>query len=146
VTRIHKTALVPYSDKEMFTLVNNVTAYPTFLPWCKAVSIHSQCDSKIVATIKMGGAGLEKAFTTSNLVKPHEWIEMQLVEGPFSHLCGHWNFHPLGMEGCKISLNLEFEISNPLLRMSLGPVFHKIANTLVDAFVQRANELHGNYE
>lgn len=142
MTRVYKTALLPYSAQEIFTLVNDISAYPKFLPWCKTVTIHSHTESEIVATIKMGGAGMEKTFTTSNVIKPYEWIEMRLLEGPFNHLKGYWNFHPLGENGCKVSLNMEFEITNPLLRLSLGPVFNKIVNNLVDAFVERANSLH----
>ncbi len=140
---IDKSAIVPFSTDDMFALVNDIANYPKFLPWCKSVTVHSNTESKIVATIAMGGAGLEKSFTTSNVIKPGERIEMQLLEGPFNHLQGDWNFYTLGDTGCKISLKLNFEISNPLLRMSLEPVFTKIANTLVDAFVERANELHG---
>lgn len=136
-------ALVPYANCDMFALVNQIIDYPKFLPWCKSVTIHSQTESEVVATINMGSAGLKKAFKTTNVIKPNEFIEMRLLEGPFSHLLGHWNFHELGKEGCKISLDLEFEISNPVLRLSLGPVFTKIANTLVDAFIKRANELYG---
>ncbi|MEN8217707.1 MAG: type II toxin-antitoxin system RatA family toxin [Pseudomonadota bacterium] len=145
MTRIQKMALVPYTSRDMFTLVNGISDYPKFLPWCKSVKVHSQSESDVVATIKMGGAGLEKAFTTTNVIKADESIEMRLLKGPFSHLLGHWNFLPLGKEGCKISLDLEFEISNPVLRISLGPVFSKIANSLVDAFVKRANELYGQH-
>ena len=140
---IHKTALVPYTAGNMFALANDVAAYPKFLPWCKSVTLHSQTQSEVVATIKMGSAGLEKSFTTTNTIKPNEWIEVRLLEGPFSHLQGRWSFQSLGEEGCKVSLNMEFEISNPLLRLSFGPLFTKITNTLVDAFVKRANELHG---
>jgi len=143
VIYIDKSAIVPFSTDDMFALVNDIANYPKFLPWCKSVTVHSNTDSKIVATISMGGAGLEKSFTTSNVIKPGERIEMQLLEGPFNHLQGGWNFYTLGDAGCKISLKLNFEIYNPLLRMSLEPVFTKIANTLVDAFVERANELHG---
>lgn len=145
MTRIHKTALVPYKVEEMFTIVNGIREYPKFLPWCKSVTIHSESPSEIVATIKMGGAGLEKAFTTTNVIRANERIEMRLLKGPFSHLAGDWDFQSLGKEGCKISLDLEFDISNPLLRLSLGPVFSKIANSLVDAFVKRADELYGNH-
>jgi ribosome-associated toxin RatA of RatAB toxin-antitoxin module len=143
VIRIQKTALVPYTVHQMFTLVNDIANYPSFLPWCKSVTIHSQTESEIVATLKMGNVGLKKAFSTTNVIKPNESIEVRLLEGPFSHLEGQWDFQKLGEEGCKISLNMAFEISNKLLRISLEPVFTKIANTLVDAFVQRANELHG---
>jgi len=145
VTRIHKTALVSYTVEEMFTIVNGIREYPKFLPWCKSITIHSETGSEIVATIKMGGAGLEKAFTTTNVIKENERIEMRLLKGPFSHLEGDWDFQSLGEDGCKVSLDLDFHISNPLLRMSLGPVFSKIANSLVDAFVQRAEELYGNH-
>lgn len=143
MTRIDKTAIVPYSAHDMFVLVNNITDYPKFLPWCKSITIHSQTESEIVATLLMSGAGLEKSFTTTNVIKPDESIDMRLLKGPFRHLEGHWQFHSLGEEGCKISLNMAFEISNPLLRMSLGPMFTKITDNLVDAFVKRANQLHG---
>jgi ribosome-associated toxin RatA of RatAB toxin-antitoxin module len=136
-------ALVPYSVDKMFALVSNIGDYPKFLPWCQSIILHSQTESEVVATIKMGSVGLKQAFTTTNVIKPHHWIKMRLLKGPFSHLQGDWQFRPLGKEGCKISLNLEFDISNRLLKMSLGPVFTKIANTLVDAFVKRANKLYG---
>ncbi|MDM8566985.1 type II toxin-antitoxin system RatA family toxin [Candidatus Halobeggiatoa sp. HSG11] len=141
--QINKTALVPYTVHEMFTLVNDIADYPTFLPWCKAVQIHSKSETNIVATIKMGGAGMEKSFTTNNVIVADERIEIRLQKGPFSHLQGHWNFQKLGEDGCKISMQMAFKISNPLLRLSLEPMFTKIANRLVDTFVERANQLYG---
>jgi len=143
VIRIHKTALVPYSSNDMFALVSDITHYPQFLPWCKSVTLSSQNESQVIATITMSRAGLEKSFTTTNIVKPNESIEMRLLKGPFNHLQGLWDFQALGEEGCKISLKMAFEIKNPVLRLSLEPVFTKIINTLVDAFVKRANELYG---
>lgn len=141
---INKTALVPYHCSEMFNLVNNVNDYPKFLPWCKSVTLQSQTESEIVATVQMGGAGLDQTFTTKNIITVNEAIKMCLVNGPFNHLLGYWKFDQLGNEGCKISLNLEFEIKNRLLNMSLGPVFTKICNSLVDAFINRANEIYGS--
>jgi ribosome-associated toxin RatA of RatAB toxin-antitoxin module len=144
VKHINKTALVPYNCSEMFDLVNNVNDYPIFLPWCKSVTLVSQTESEIVATIHMGGAGLEKSFTTKNIITPNKTIQMSLVNGPFDHLSGAWNFSQLGDEGCKISLNLEFEIKNRLLNMSLGPVFTKICSRLLDGFINRANKVYGS--
>ncbi len=141
--RIQKTALLPYSAQRMFDLVNDIPTYPQFLPWCKSATILSRDQDSLVATIVMGSAGLEKSFTTKNSLQPYQLIEMQLVEGPFSHLKGRWQFLELGGEGCKISLDMEFEISNKLLRVSLEPVFMKITNNLIDAFVRRANKLYG---
>ncbi len=140
---INKTALVSYNCSEMFDLVNNVKDYPNFLPWCKSVTLVSQTDSEIVASVQMGGAGLEKSFTTKNIITPNKIIQMSLVNGPFDHLLGYWKFDQLGNEGCKITLDLEFEIKNRLLNMSLGPVFTKICTSLVDGFIKRANEIYG---
>lgn len=143
MTHIHKTALVPYSIDNMFNLVNDIESYPKFLPWCKQATLLSHTDTGVIASITMGSVALEKTFTTTNTIKPNEFIEMRLLEGPFSHLKGAWYFHPVGNEGCKISLDMHFEISNKILRLSLGPIFTKIVNNLMDAFIQRAGELYG---
>jgi ribosome-associated toxin RatA of RatAB toxin-antitoxin module len=143
VTHIHKTALVNYSTQEMYHLVNEIETYPDFLPWCKSIKVISRHPHAIVASITMGGAGMEKSFTTRNRLIPNQRIEMSLIDGPFSHLEGLWLFQPLGETGCKISLEMNFEISNKLLRVSLAPVFTKIMNNLVDAFVERARKLYG---
>ncbi len=144
MTHIHKTALVPYSIDNMFNLVNDIESYPKFLPWCKQATLLSRNDTDVIASITMGSVALEKTFTTTNTIKTNEFIEMRLLEGPFSHLKGAWHFHPIGNEGCKISLDMHFEISNKILRISLGPIFTKIINNLMDAFIQRAGELYGH--
>lgn len=141
--QIQKTALVPYSVHDMFKLVNNISDYPKFLPWCKSVVVHSRTESEVIATINMGGAGLGQSFTTTNVIKADKFIEMRLLKGPFSHLQGRWDFRALGETGCKISLKMEFAISNRLLRVSLEPLFSKIANNFVDTFVQQADKLYG---
>jgi len=147
VTRIHKTALVPYLIDDIYQLVSEVAGYPDFLPWCQTVTISSRTEigneTHVVATIKMGSIGLGHAFTTTNILTKNQSIEIKLLNGPFSHLQGRWHFQPLGDVGCKISLDMEFEISNRLLSLSLGPVFAKILNNLIDAFIKRANVLYG---
>ncbi|EIJ42064.1 oligoketide cyclase/lipid transport protein [Beggiatoa alba B18LD] len=139
-THIYKTALVPYLLHDMYMLVSQIEDYPQFLPWCKATQILSTQGTEVHASITMGRVGLDKTFTTRNILIPDKSIEMNLVEGPFSHLYGKWLFDPLGNEGCKITLDMRFEISNPLLRISLKPVFTKIVDTLMDSFIQQAHE------
>ena len=68
---------------------------------------------------------------------------MHLVNGPFKNLDGTWQFEPLGETACKVSLHLEFEFSSKLIGITLGPVFSKIANNLVDAFIKRAESVYG---
>ena len=86
---------------------------------------------------------MTRTFATRNYQQVNKMIEMQLVEGPFSTLHGSWQFAPLGEDGCKISLYLEYDFSSRMLGMVVGPVFNQIANTLVDSFQQRAVEIYG---
>lgn len=143
MTTIHKSALVPYSAEQMYKLVDDVETYPDFLPWCKAAVEISRNANEVEASLDFSHSGVHKSFTTRNRMQPGESIEMQLVEGPFKHLNGVWRFEPLGDAGSKVGLELEFEFSSKLLGMTFGPLFSKIANSLVDAFIQRAQKVYG---
>ena len=96
------------------------------------------------ATVLMQKGKLNHSFTTRNQITPDERIQMQLVEGPFRKLVGDWRFTQLDASNSKIELNLEFEFSNRIVGMLIGPVFTQIANTLVDAFCKRAHQLYRN--
>lgn len=140
---INRSALVPYSQKEMFALVSDVDTYPAFLPWCSGAETLSRADDEVQARIDFSVRGVSKSFTTRNRFVANEAILMRLVDGPFSRLEGSWRFEPLGDAGCKISLNLEYDFSSKVVSMVTGPVFNKIANSLVDAFRNRAVEVYG---
>ncbi|MDH5258415.1 MAG: type II toxin-antitoxin system RatA family toxin, partial [Gammaproteobacteria bacterium] len=88
-------------------------------------------------------AGINKTFTTRNINTDNSQIEMNLVDGPFKSLHGYWRFTPLSDEACKVSLDIEFDFSNTLLSMTLGPIFSQICNSLVNAFVNRASVVYG---
>jgi ribosome-associated toxin RatA of RatAB toxin-antitoxin module len=140
---IDRSALVPYSTDEMFALVSDIEAYPQFLPWCSEAVILSQEGDKLSARIAFSVRGVSKSFTTRNRLRPGAEIYMKLVEGPFSQLEGRWRFEPLGNAGSKISLFMEYDFSSKMVSFAVGPVFNKIANTLVDAFQKRAAEVYG---
>ncbi|MDX1811748.1 MAG: type II toxin-antitoxin system RatA family toxin [Gammaproteobacteria bacterium] len=143
MTVINRSALVPYSADKMFQLVDDIPAYPKFLPWCKSTTVHNREAEKVEASIEIEKAGINKSFTTRNVSQGSELIEMQLVEGPFQSLQGYWRFETLNENACKVSLDIEFEFSNKVLSMTLGPVFSQICNTLVNAFVNRARDVYG---
>jgi len=71
-----------------------------------------------------------------------ESIEMKLVDGPLKNLTGRWHFRSLDDNACKVILTLEFEFGGSLSRMTFGPVFNQAANTMVDAFCRRADEIY----
>ncbi|MAZ40258.1 MAG: ubiquinone-binding protein [Legionellales bacterium] len=140
---IKRNAVVPYTPSQMFDLVDKIEDYPNFLPWCKASEIHERNEDEVKATLTLAKGGIEKSFTTHNYAQKNKMIEVRLIDGPFKHLEGFWLFEPVGENMCKIKLDLAFEFSNSLVSFAIGPIFQQIANTLVEAFCERAKEVYG---
>lgn len=142
MARIKKSVLVSYSAQQMFDLVDDVERYSEFLPWCSGTEVLSR-DSRITrATIKINYHHIKQSFTTENVKNPPNDVVIKLVQGPFKHLDGYWQFNPIGEQGCKIELDLHYDFSNKILEKLFGPIFHHVANTFVDAFVKRAEGVY----
>jgi ribosome-associated toxin RatA of RatAB toxin-antitoxin module len=141
--KVHKNALVPYSAADMYALVNDVARYPEFLPWCRGSKVLESSPTEMRAKLDLVKGRFSKSFTTRNYLTPGSAITMTLENGPFNHLEGRWKFTDLGKEGSKVELDMEFEFESGLLDLIAGPMFHDICNSLVDAFIHRAAELHG---
>ena len=139
---INKTKQVPYSQEEMYHLVNDVETYSEFIPWCVSSQVLSRSVDEVKGTLAFARGGLHKAFTTLNRLQPHKMIEIRLLEGPFRHLEGFWRFEAKDSGLCQVSLDLEFEFSSRLVQLVFGPVFNQVANTLVDAFCKRAEVVY----
>lgn len=139
---IYRHALMPYSARQLFDIVNDVEKYPDFLPWCASGDIIEQTDDMMEASILMKKGRLNHRFSTRNTLVPGEKIRIELVNGPFKSLSGDWVFTSMPNDGCKIELRLQFEFSSKIMSALIGPVFTQIANSLVDAFCQRAHQLY----
>lgn len=144
MTTINRSALVAYTARQMFELVNSIEEYPRFLPWCHSSHIINRTETEVEASLEIAWSGIHKSFVTRNHLHPYERIDLTLVQGPFRHLEGRWSFLPCGEHGCKISLDLEFELAGSFLDVVFEPIFNRIANSLVDAFCKRAAEIYGN--
>ena len=143
MTTINRSAIVPYSCAEMYDLVANIGEYPDFLPWCGGSHIISSTSEKVVAEIQIAYKKVNKGFTTENILTSNERMVMNLVKGPFKHLRGDWVFTQLDDNACKVTLDLDFEFSNKLIAFAIGPIFSNIANTFVDSFRVRAEQVYG---
>jgi ribosome-associated toxin RatA of RatAB toxin-antitoxin module len=143
---IHKSVLLTHSAAEMFALVTDVARYPEFLPWCNDSAVLERHNDGMVARVGMSMGGLRQSFTTRNQHETDSAVHMRLVDGPFSMLEGTWRFVPLGdgtMKACKVEFSLRYAFSSQTLAALVGPVFDKIAGSLVDAFVKRADQVYG---
>jgi ribosome-associated toxin RatA of RatAB toxin-antitoxin module len=140
---VNRSVLVGYSQEQMFALVDAVERYPEFLPWCGSASVSHRDETRTRATIEIRYRGIKQRFTTENTKRPPSEMDIRLVQGPFRELDGHWRFTGLGKRGCKVEFGLRYEFSSRLLAKLLGPVFDFIANSFVEAFVKRAEQLYG---
>jgi ribosome-associated toxin RatA of RatAB toxin-antitoxin module len=140
--QIARSAIVEHSTLEMYALVEDIEAYPVFLPWCTAAVVHERRPAATKATLTVGAGGLRHSFTTQNDNRPGEAIDMRLVEGPFRRFAGQWRFAPLSPRACRIEFSLRYEFSSRALGRVLAPLFDRIADTMVDAFVRRAAQVY----
>jgi ribosome-associated toxin RatA of RatAB toxin-antitoxin module len=135
--------LVAHSAKCMFDLVYDVGSYPKFLPWCARTTVISETAEQICGRIEVSRLGIHQTFSTCNRFERDRRMDISLLDGPFRKLHGGWRFTPLREDACKVELELEFEFSGRLIDKAFGAVFNQIANTLVDAFCKRADDLYG---
>ena len=140
---INRTALVEYSAEQMFQLVDDIAAYPEFLPWCGGAQEHNRSNEQVEASIVIQKGSINKSFTTQNRLNKPNSIELTLLDGPFKKLNGDWRFEALSDKACKITFTMDFEFSNRLVGMAVGPIFNQVANTFVDSFVERAKSVYG---
>jgi ribosome-associated toxin RatA of RatAB toxin-antitoxin module len=140
--RVRKSVLVPFSADAMFELVDQIEHYPQFLPWCGGVQVAQTCDGRKTARIDIDFHGIRTHFATDNVNRRGESIVVTLNDGPFRHMHGEWRFGPLAPDACKVDFELAYEFTTHILEKAVGPVFHHIANTFIDAFVRRAESVY----
>ena len=142
---VNKSVLLWYSPEEMYALVTDIAAYPSFLPWCDHALVLADEADGMTAEVGIAIGGVRQSFTTRNRHTPGREVAMQLVSGPFSRLEGCWKFKPLAdgkQRASRVELLLHYGFDNPALGRLVGPVFDRIAGSLVDAFVKRAEQVY----
>jgi ribosome-associated toxin RatA of RatAB toxin-antitoxin module len=126
----------------MYSLVNDIETYPDFLPWCTDANIISSNEATLTASISISVGRIKKIFTTLNTMRKGISINMTLIKGPFKELNGQWIFQDNSAGGSTVSLEMQFEFKNKLLKYTFGTAFKKAIDSLVDAFIERANVIY----
>jgi ribosome-associated toxin RatA of RatAB toxin-antitoxin module len=143
MTVINRSALLPYSDRQLFELVSDVESYPAYMEGCVAARILHAEEHLVEARLDLARAGITHSFSTRNRMLAAREITLELIDGPFEYFAGQWNFRALGDSACKMSLNLEFTINSTLLGVVASRLFDRVTNNLVDAISRRAAQLYG---
>lgn len=143
---IHRSVLIWYSPQEMYRIVTEVQHYAEFLPWCAHAHVVAESEGYVLVEIGIAFSGIHHTFTTRNQNVVARQVTMELEHGPFSHLDGEWTFSTLGdgsRRACKIDLSLNYSFNNATLESMVSPAVDKIAASMVDAFVKRAEQVYG---
>lgn len=140
--KIKRSALLPFSAEEIYRLVDDIEKYPDFLPYCRSSEILDRSADTVSAKIEVAKGNIAKSFSTENQLLPYSKIQMNLIDGPFKYLRGCWCFKTLSDSACKIELDLEFEFSNRLTSIAFSSIFNQLAEKMVSAFSERANEIY----
>jgi len=143
VKRVARSAIMEHSAESLYALIEDIESYPQFLPWCREAKVRARDADRTVATLAVGLRGIRQSFTTENRNEPGRAIQMKLVEGPFKRFSAGWRLAPLGAHAARAEFSMEYEFSSRVLARLLEPLFNHIADTMVDAFVRRADALYG---
>lgn len=135
---VQRSALVGQPATHLFDLIEAAEHYPAFLPWCADARIVSRDDDMVSADLRLRYGGVDVEVRTRNPKRRPEYMAIHLVHGPFRRFEGEWRITPLSVDGCRVEFRLDYEFNSAMLTRVAGPMFRHIADTMVDAFVQRS--------
>ncbi|MCP3673820.1 MAG: type II toxin-antitoxin system RatA family toxin [Gammaproteobacteria bacterium] len=142
MSEVERSALVNFSAQQMYDLVNDVGCYAEFLPGCTAARVLEQSDKMMFAILELKKGPIKQTFSTKNTLVEGQSIKMELQDGPFKYLHGHWFFRELAKDACKVELDLSFEFNSRLTSAAFGRMFIDLTSRLVDSFVKRAQVVY----
>ena len=133
---------VPHPPEAMFDLVADLEAYPRFIPNCTAMVVKPDGGGARLARMTIGFGPISQAYTSRvESVRP-ERITAKAVDGPFAYLDSTWTFEPEG-EGTCVRFDVEFKISNVMLRAVAEPAFAAKQDEIMEAFLREAERRYG---
>lgn len=142
MSEIKFSIIEPYNAKQLFHLVNDINAYPEFIPNCVKSGILQEEGNHLIAFIEIAKLGFHKRFITKNTLIDERRIDIALVDGPFKYLRGCWKFVPISSSSSQIIFYLHFEFKNKLLELTFSPIFKEIMLSMVNAFSRRAKQVY----
>ena len=146
MTSHSETKYLPYTAKEMFDLVADISSYPEFLPWCAAARVRKEMQKEYLAQIEadivISFKVFREKFGSRVLLNTSKYIiETDYIDGPFRYLHSVWSFENCE-EGCEVKFNVDFEFKNAMLQSIIGLVFNDAMQRIVRAFERRAADLY----
>ncbi|EJL29338.1 oligoketide cyclase/lipid transport protein [Caulobacter sp. AP07] len=141
------TRVLPYAPEQLFTLVGDVEAYPSFVPWITAMRTwNGRVDgpvSTVDAEAQVGFSFLREKFATRvRRDAAALTVDVSLLYGPFKRLSNQWRFSPHAT-GTTVEFVINFAFKSRVLDALLAANLDRAANTLIGCFEARAAAIHG---
>ena len=141
-----ETKYLPYTAKEMFDLVADISSYPEFLPWCAAARVRKEVQEgevkQVEADLVISFKVFREKFGSRVLLDASNYIiETDYIDGPFRYMHSVWSFENCE-EGCEVKFDVDFEFKNAMLQSIIGLVFNDAMQRIVRAFERRASDLY----
>jgi coenzyme Q-binding protein COQ10 len=136
---------LPYQPDQVIDLVSDIKSYPQFIPWLVHLRTYNhqdsetlrQCDADVAVGFKMFSESFSTRVVSDFAAKT---VSMSLIRGPFRRLLGQWTFMPIE-GGTKVTLNMDVEISNPLLNIVFKANYERAIAKIMGVFEARAKTL-----
>lgn len=133
--------VVSFTPQQMYDLVVDMDRYPEFLPWCAKARKYDVEEMSFKSEITFSFKSLRETFHTVDKVEPGRKITISHLDGPFRYLESQWLFVPV-FGGTKIDFFIDFNFKNPVLNLTLGPLFAEASRRMVEAFKKRAESVY----
>ena len=140
---IRRSALIGHTAESTFDLIEAAEHYPEFLPWCTRAVILERDENVVAARLTVNYRGLHFDLRTRNPKRRPHWLAVRMEQGPFRRFEGDWRLIELGSAACKIEFALSYEFDSRLVGKLADTVFARIADTMLDAFARRADDVLG---
>ena len=119
---------------QVFKTLSDVNEYKTFIPYCiDSKIIEEQSDYSLV-TLNIEFFGIQTSFTTKNVIKKNESIEMDLIEGPFEKFKSSWKLQEVDQQTTNLSFVMNYQMRNKILEMAFKNNLKSVSEAIVKAF------------
>ncbi len=139
--------VVNHTPEQMFELVADVESYPQFVPLCQTLRVRRRFSGAddaeiVVAEMEVGYKAIRERFTSRvALDRAGRRINVEYVDGPFSHLENVWWFSDAEDGKCRIEFYIAYEFRNRMLATLMGSMFDAAFRKFASAFETRADQI-----
>jgi coenzyme Q-binding protein COQ10 len=143
---------VPFTPRQMFDLVADVSRYPEFLPLCEALDVKSrerQGETEVlIAQMTVGYMAIRETFTSrvvldAGALAVRAGSVPEYPSGPFRSLENRWTFTAAPGEGCDVGFHIAYEFKSVMMQMLVGSLFDRVFRRYTQAFEDRARVVYG---